>query len=185
MTAGELTDNQFTELRRLVTLYRREAHRCMRGKSYLAGCMLIGAALEASLIELCHLHGDEIPGELIPKGQDGNAQALLDWSFPHLLEIGRACGWLPARVPPDEKRAQEKAQIGEWAIVLVLKDWQNFVHISRYLRDFQRRRMTKRRLEMVFEVFDLTTEHLTRKIVASLEAVIDEARNKLGRNLSP
>ncbi len=183
MKAGELTDNQFTELRRLVTVYRREACRCMRGKSYLAGCMMIGAALEASLIGMCHLDGDEIPEELIPKGKDGNAKELLDWSFAQLLEIGRACGWLPSRVRPDDKRDQEKAHRGDWASIL--KDWQNFVHVSRYLQDFRRRGMTRRRLEMVFEMFDITTEHLTREIVASLEALVEEETKKLGRDLSP
>ncbi len=183
MKAGELTDNQFTELRQLVTVYRREAHRCMRGKSYLAGCMMMGGALEASFIGMCHLHRAEIPEELVPKGKDGNAKELLDWSFAQLLEIGRACGWLPSRVRPDDKRDQEKAHRGDWA--MVLNDWQNFVHVSRYLQDFRRRRMTRRRLEMVFEMFDITTEHLTREIVASLEALVEEETKKLGRDLSP
>jgi len=41
----QLTNQQFQELMRLSRLYRRDADRCMKGKSYLSGCVMIGAAL--------------------------------------------------------------------------------------------------------------------------------------------
>ena len=61
MKTFELKEELFQELLRICRLYHREAQRCMEAKSYLAGCVMIGAALEADLIAMCHFYSEEIP----------------------------------------------------------------------------------------------------------------------------
>jgi hypothetical protein len=46
----ELDDNDQAEILRLARFYLNEAKRCEKAKAYLAGCVMLGAALEASLI---------------------------------------------------------------------------------------------------------------------------------------
>jgi hypothetical protein len=50
-----LTDDQEKELYRLQRLYWREALRCEDSKAYLAGCVVVGSALETLLIHDQHL----------------------------------------------------------------------------------------------------------------------------------
>jgi hypothetical protein len=47
-------------LGRLSAFYDREAGKCLRGRAYLAACVMQGAALEASLHAMCFLYPEEI-----------------------------------------------------------------------------------------------------------------------------
>src|SRR5512136_2375995 len=104
MKQFELTEDQFHELMRLCRFYRREADRSMDAKTYLAGCVMIGAALESDLLAMWNCYSDEIPEELIPKQRNGKPKHLLDWTFFQLLRIARGCGWLPARLDLQDQR---------------------------------------------------------------------------------
>jgi hypothetical protein len=78
MITFNLNKEEFKKLLRLCRLYRREAEKCMEARSYLAGCIMIGAALEADLILMCDCYSDEIPVGLIPKGRNGKCKHLSD-----------------------------------------------------------------------------------------------------------
>ena len=67
LTPCSLPEEQYNELLRLSRLYRREASRCSDGKSYLAACVMIGAALETDLMAFCHCYSKEIPPDAIPQ----------------------------------------------------------------------------------------------------------------------
>lgn len=171
MTACDLTDEQFEELLRLSRLYRREADRCMKAKSYLAGCVMIGAALEASLTCMAHMYADEIPEDILPK-KDKKAKPLLKWTLTDLLRVARNQGWLPAALDLDGEWNQRKARIGDYAVVL--RDFRNLVHPAVYLTEFPGKRMTKRRLEFCFEVLEVSTDHMLSIIYDSLNKHLDD-----------
>src|SRR5262249_31375310 len=173
MKPFELSDEQYQKLIELCRLYHREAEKCRDAKSYLAGCVMIGAALEAALIAMCHIYDDEIPAVLIPQWKNGQPKPLLQWSFSQLLQVARECDWLPASLALHGEWDQKKAYIGDYAVVV--KDMRNLVHASRYLTDFARSRMTKRRLEMCFEILEVAYDHLQAKVLSSLKATIAEA----------
>jgi hypothetical protein len=143
----------------------------MDAKAYLAGCVMIGAALEADLVTMCHCYSDEIRGELVPKDRNGKPKHLLKWTFFQLLRVARECGWLPTRLKLDEDWDQRRAHIGDYAVVL--KDMRNLVHASCYLTDFPKSRLTKRRMEMCFEVLEVASNHLQAKLHASLKEAIE------------
>jgi hypothetical protein len=174
MKQFELSEDQFQELMRLCLLYRREAKRSMDAKAYLAGCVMIGAALESELLALCNCYPDEIPGELIPKKKNGKPKHILDWTFSQLLRIARERGWLPARLDLTEQWDQKRAHIGDYAIVL--KEIRNLVHSSCYISYFPKSRITKRRMEMCFEILEVASDHLQAKLHASIRAAIDEEK---------
>jgi hypothetical protein len=54
-----LTDEKEKELYRLQRLYWREALRCEEAKAYLAGCIILGSALETLLILMVNCFSDE------------------------------------------------------------------------------------------------------------------------------
>jgi hypothetical protein len=171
MNACELTEEEFNELLRLSRLYHREAKRCMAAKSYLAGCVMIGSALEASLMSMCHVYADEIPGELLPKNKT-KQKPLLQWTLAQLLRVARNCGWLPTGLALDDDWNRRKAKIGDYAVVL--KQVRNLVHPGVYMTDFPKSRMTKRRFEWCFEIFEVATDHLVSKVYASIRKSLAE-----------
>ena len=59
MTFTTLTDEEKKELYRLNRFYWKEARRCERAKAYLAGCVMLGSALETLLILMINCHSDE------------------------------------------------------------------------------------------------------------------------------
>ncbi len=165
MNVCEITEEEFRELMRLIRLYHREAKRCMAAKSYLAGCVMIGAALEASLMSMCHCYVDEIPGDFLPMHRK-KQKPLRERSLGELLGVARGCGWLPTGLALSKTRKDDwnprKAKIGDWAVVL--KDLRNLVHPNAYMTDLPKSRMTKRRLELCFEIFETATVHLLAMI---------------------
>lgn len=174
MNLYELSKEQFAELMRLCHLYRREAQKCMAVKSYLAGCVMIGAALEAALIAMCHLCSDEIPTNLIPKKRNGKPKNLLDWPFFHLLRVARECKWLPAGLSLDDEWDSKKAEVGDYSVVV--QQFRNLVHPSCYIAHFSKRRVTKRRMEMCFEIVETASDYLLKKVYASLKAALSKSK---------
>jgi hypothetical protein len=61
---------------------------------------------------------------------------------------------------------QKKAEVGDYAVVV--KETRNLVHAGRYIKDFPKSRLTKRRMEMCFEILEAASDHLLAKLHASL-----------------
>jgi hypothetical protein len=170
MKVCELSEVQFNDLMRLCDLYHREANKCMKAKSYFAGCIMIGATLEAALIGMCHCYFEEIPERLIPKKKNGTPKHLLEWSLFQLIRVARECNWLPSGLSLGDNWCYKKAQIGDYAIVL--KDFRNLIHANCYITFSSRRRITRRRMEMCFDILDTASTYLQAKIAESLRGKI-------------
>ena len=54
-----LTDEEEQELHRLSSFYWKEARRCEGAKAYLAGCIMLGSALETLLILMVNCYAEE------------------------------------------------------------------------------------------------------------------------------
>jgi len=162
-----LSEKRFNELVRLCNAYRREARRCLGARAYLAGCIMIGAALEACLVAMCHLYPRDIPRALVPTWR-GDKKPLLRWTLNELLHVARGAHWLPAGLYAEEAWDNKKARIGDYA--LVVRDFRNLVHVARYLQDYPSPRLTKRRLEFCFEVLEVVVDHLDARVHRGLRA---------------
>jgi len=158
VNALELSDEQFDALLRLTTRYRRQALKCLHAKAYLAGAVMVGAALEAFLMALVFVRQEEaITWTRIPK-RKGQIKPLLEWNLGNLLQAAEHAGWLPRMITDDEEFSHKKAAHGDYAKLLQLL--RNLVHPARYLEDFAELRMTKRRLDFLLKILGYLGEHL-------------------------
>jgi hypothetical protein len=172
MEPCELEEDEFNDLMRIARIYPTEARRCMDAKAYVAGCVMIGAALEANLIGMCHLYYEEIPPELVPKSA-GKTKHLLKWGLADLIKIAKKCGWLPSRLSENDNWNPRKAHIGDYAELL--RETRNLVHTGRYIKDYPKARITKRRMEKLFEILEVANDWFSDKINESLRKTIEEA----------
>jgi len=67
---------------------------------------------------------------------------------------------------------QKKADVGDYAVVL--KEFRNLVHPGFYIRHFLRSRVTNRRMEMCFEILEVASDYLQKKLHTSLKKAIEE-----------
>jgi len=171
MSDFALTEEQYDEVLRLARAYHREAHRCRDSKAYLAGSIMMGAALEASLLAFVNCYPDEALCSTSAPTKKGTIKPLADWSLADLLSVVKEQGWLPAGLCLDEEWSDDKAQIGDWAEVL--RQVRNLIHPTRYMLDLPRKRITKRYLETSFEIFEAVTDYLLNKINESLSAELE------------
>src|SRR6266849_4210438 len=85
-----LDDDEFKAILRLVREYHREAVRCENAKVYLAGCVMVGAALEAALLAMVHLSGPAVESAgLTGKKVKGAPKHVLKWSLAELVRTAR------------------------------------------------------------------------------------------------
>jgi len=59
MPFATLSDDEEKEILRLNRFYWKEARRCEESKAYLAGCVMLGSALETLLILMMNAHDEE------------------------------------------------------------------------------------------------------------------------------
>jgi hypothetical protein len=154
-----LTDNEEKELYRLQRLYWREAVRCRESKAYLAGCVMLGSALETLLMLIINIYADEAEQTGKLPTFKGKAKPLLDWKYIELLRVAKAAGWLPSQLDLDnDKWSSKKARIGDYAEVVRMV--RNLVHPASYASDHYRSRVTAKYLKRQFEVVLLCRDWL-------------------------
>lgn len=183
MSDFDLTEEQYNEVVRLSRAYHREAHRCRDSKAYLAGCVMMGAALEASLLAFVSCYPDEVLRSTRAPAKRGAIKPLSQWSLAELLEVAKEQGWLPSSLSLDEEWNGKKAQIGDWAEVL--RQIRNLVHPARHMLDFPRKRITKRYLETAFEIFEVATDYLLNKIGKSLHSAFEADKEDMNTHENP
>jgi hypothetical protein len=145
-----LTDEEERELHRLSRFYWQEALRCERAKAYLAGCVMLGSALESYLILMVNCYSDEAEDtEKLPK-RGGKPKPLLDWTFADLLTVARAAKWLSPGLNLGDDWNTKKAKIGDYAEVV--RKVRNLAHPARYSADHCNRRVTSKYLQRQFEI---------------------------------
>ena len=133
MSEFALTEEQYNEVLRLARAYQREAHRCRDSEAYLAGCIMMGAALEASLLAFVNCYPDEALRSTIAPTKGGIIKPLAHWSFAELLAVAKERGWLPSGLSLGEEWNDKKAQIGDWSEVL--RQIRNLIHPARHMLD--------------------------------------------------
>ncbi|SRR5258707_14195260 len=179
----DLPDELYNEILRLANLYRREADKCRVGKAYLAGCIMMGAALEAILLAFANCFPEEAAESVVaPRRKDSSVRPLLDWSFAQLLGVAKDRNWLPSGLSLDEDWNNASAKVGDYSEVV--RQIRNLVHPVRYANDFPRKRITKRYLESSFEIVDVATDYLMNKLTASLRALIEEKERRIAKKAS-
>lgn len=172
MTFTTLTEDQERELYRLYRLYWLEARRCEESKAYLAGCVMLGSALETLLMLMINVYPeDAIASENAPKRQHA-PKPLLKWNLSELLAVAKATGWLPSALDVDKDEwSARKAKVGDYAELSRMI--RNLIHPARYAEDHFRKRITAKYLTHQFEVVkacqDWLADHNAKQLIMHME----------------
>jgi hypothetical protein len=162
----DLEEQDFNELLRLSRTYYREAVRCEDSKAYLAGRTMAGASLEALLLAMVHIYGNEVEAAGLVPMLKQKPKGLLHRTLSELLRAAAGMNWLPRELPIGGGWNTRRAKIGDYAEVL--RQTRNLVHPARYLRDHSPSRVTKRYLVQSIEILEIASRHLREKVNASL-----------------
>lgn len=166
MAFTTLTDEQEKELWRLNKFYFEEAKRCESAKAYLAGCVMLGSALETLLTLMVSVYSDEAEQTGKVAMKKGQPKPLLAWQFVELLRVAKAAKWLPSALELEEDWSNRKARVGDYAEVV--RQVRNLAHPARYVEDHPRKRVTARYLQRQFEVVLLCRDWLAKRNTKSL-----------------
>lgn len=166
-----LTEDEEKELWRLNRFYWKEAERCEEAKAYLAGCVMLGSALENILILMISLYKEDADRTGKVPLKNGKPKPLLKWDLAELLAVAKTAGWLPAGLKLGEDWNSKKARVGDYAEAARMM--RNLAHPARYLKDHPRGRVTKRYLQRQFEIVlacrDWLAAHNNRELLKAIE----------------
>lgn len=168
----ELNEETFNEVCPLACLYHQEAVRCLNGKAFLAGRIMLGASLEALLLAFANCYPEEALKAASAPRVHGRVKRLIDWSLSNLVAVARELKWLPAGLSMDENWDRSKAQIGDYAVVI--NESRNLIHPSRYVQDWSHRRNTRSYLLNEFKFVDGIINYLLDKIGDSLRGAVEK-----------
>jgi len=113
-----LPNDKYEEVLRLSRLYYRQAERCQDGKAFLAGCVMIGAALEATLLAFANCFPEEAASSRFAPRKGSTVKPLISWSLASLLAVAKEQNWLPSALSSEEDWNNAKAQIGDYAEII-------------------------------------------------------------------
>ena len=178
MTITPLTDDEQKELWRLQRFYWKEAIRCEDAKAYLAGCVMLGSALETILILMIDVHSEEAEKTGKVPVHKGTPKPLLKWELAELLRVVKAAGWLPTALNLNDDWKWRRAKAGDYAEVVRMM--RNLAHPARYLKDHTRRRVTSKYLQRQFEVVLACRDWLAAHNNRELFKQIEEEEKKTG-----
>jgi hypothetical protein len=167
----ELSEELHKEVVQLARVYRREAEKCLDSKAFLAGCMMIGAALEALLLAFVNCYPDEASTSQAAPRRKGSVKPVFKWSLADLLAVAKERGWLHSGLSLDDEWDDARAQIGDYGEVI--RRIRNLVHPARYVSDFPRKRITACYLESCFEILEVAIDYLQNKIEGSIREAIE------------
>ena len=153
-----LSDDDAQELYRLSRFYWREARRCEKAGAYLAGCVILGSALETDLMLMVNVFAEEAEATGKLPTRKGKPKALLDWDLGELLRVAKAARWLPTSDDPNHNYHLKKAKIGDFAEIV--REMRNLAHPARYRKDHSRKRVTARYLQRQFDLVEICRDWL-------------------------
>jgi len=136
----------------LFRLYREEAQKCGDAGAHLAGCVLLGSALEAALLAMAQCFPEDVRRTIEAHKSKELARPPSEWSLSQLLLLSRDLRWLPSAGPSTDRFNPDKAKIGDYAEVV--RAIRNLLHPSIYLRECPDKSISEKHLRFSFEVLD-------------------------------
>jgi hypothetical protein len=177
MEIPSLTDEEEKELYRLSKFYWSEAVRCENANAYLAGCVMLGSALETLLILMINIFGDEAMATAKVPMHKGSPKPLFDWSLAELLKVAKSANWLPSKnLPLDGNWGRKRGAVGDYAEMARMI--RNLLHPARYTQDHFRKRITSRILQSQFDVVLLCRDWLVARNNEGLFEAIKEEEER-------
>lgn len=163
-----VTGQRYDALLSLINRYHSEAKKAARARAYYAACVLIGSALEGSLLAMCTLRAKDVEHHLAGLAPNHRPpKAAQDWVLNQLLAVAAALQWLPAR--PNK---YSRTRLADWAHLV--RELRNLVHPGKHVREYPRVRLGRRHWSDAKTVFDLANNSL-------LDLVLTDLRTEMRR----
>jgi len=166
-------------LQKTARLYHIEARKCVRGRAYLAACVMQGAALEGLLQAMCFVYPQDVKKTAVyQKKQKGGFQRkrnrALDFKYVELINIAAELEWFPPRqFVVWGKRTNVAGFVHE------LRNLRNYVHPGVRAPKEKPLKFTKGVFDAVFEIFEVANDWLLHHVHKSILKGI-ERREKRG-----
>jgi hypothetical protein len=157
-------------------LYREEARRCGEAGAHLAGCVLLGSALEAALLAMAQCCADEVARLIERKKSKELSRPPSEWSLSQLLLLARDLGWLPSAGVRKDLLNPKIAQVGDYAEVV--RAIRNLLHPSIYLRECPEKAINEKHLQFSFEVLDSACSCLADALAARGNTTVNNLREE-------
>jgi len=148
-------------LGKLANFYTREARKCLKGRAYLAACVMQGSALEARLQAMCFVFGADVKRTVThqKKRFRRKRSKALDFTFWELINIADELGWFPEKKVTWGKRTTLAGFAHE------LRKLRNYVHPGVWAPEHPRTmRFTKGVYGVVYEIFEVASSWLLHRI---------------------
>ncbi len=151
---------------KLALVYRREAHKCARGRTYLAASVLEVAAFEALLQAMCFLYPEQVKKTTVYRRKRfrGKRNKALEFSLYELINIADELSWFPTkRVSWAGKRTTLAGFSHE------IRKVRNYVHPGVWARERSgEMKFTKGLYDGVYEVIDVAASWLIHRVHQSI-----------------
>lgn len=160
-------------LQRTARVYHLEARKCLRGKAYLAACVMQGAALEGLLQAMCFVYPEDVKKTAVyqkkkKRGFRRKRNRALDFGYAELIDIAAELEWFPSRrFVVWGKRTNVAGFVHE------LRKLRNYVHPGVWAPEQKPLKFTKGVFDVVFEIFEVANDwllgHVQKSILKSIE----------------
>jgi hypothetical protein len=157
---------------RLITVanfYHREARKCVRGRAYLAACVMQGAALEGCLQVMCSLYPEDVKKtsvyqKKVKRGFRRKRNKALEFKYTELINIADELSWFP---PKRITRGKRTTLAG---FAHKLRKLRNYVHPGVWApKQPHSMKFTKGVCEVAYEIFDVANSWLIHRVEESLK----------------
>jgi len=140
----------------------------LRGRAYLAACVMQAAALESLLQALCFLYPREIKKTSVyekkkKRGFHRKRNRALDFKYVELINIAAELSWFPPRKVVVWGRRTSLA-----GFVHELRNLRNYVHPGVLAPMEKPLKFTKGVFNVVFEIFEVANSWLLHRVERSL-----------------
>ena len=165
-----LNEKQFQKLNELIAEIEKEIEKCESARAYLAGCILIGAALESLLLAVVDIYPDEVKNAIAEINKQEKKKIKfkpLSWGLGLLIEIAIKCNWFPYK----GTQGPEEGEIGDW-LTKYVKELRDFVHPGRVLRYYIDISIRKEHFESARHLYDVAKQYLRDKIAEDLSKIM-------------
>lgn len=153
---GSLTDEKFNLVNKIMVRYEREAEKCASVRAYYAACVMIGAAFEAMLLQMCDLYEDEV-AEAVPRLSRKPKGSIEHWSLDDPIGIAVAAGWLPTQ------QGRDLAESGIGELAHLIRRLRNLSHPGVHLREMNEIPLRAASYRTAYALFDSARDWLWMK----------------------
>lgn len=149
----------------LAVFYRKEANKCVKGKAYLAACVMQSSALEASLQAMCFLYPEEVKRSVIyqKKKFRNKRNKALEFKYFELINIAAELSWFPPKIITWGKQTTLAGFVHE------LRKLRNYVHPGAWAPERpETTKFSRRVYGVAYEICDVANSWLLHRVHQSL-----------------